>query len=313
MKEKTFTSTGIKIIHHPELLRSLQGGYAYPISLQVAPTSKCNLNCSFCSNVNRDKNEDLSYKAIYDLLKNMRARGLKTVEWTGGGDPTLYPYINEVISVANSLGLQQGFITNGISLVNNISEFSFSYLKWIRISMNSLDYDKIVQIPFNHFSGVLGFSYVMNERTTEDILKKLHEYVIAFKPSYVRIVPNCQATDEQQKANNKKYSEQVESWGEPFFYQKKEFCKPERCWWGYIKPFVLHDNYVYHCSSVVLNDNADRQFHQKYRWCSVEELPKKYDKLIECYVPTGCDHCVFTRQNNLIDDILHPNDMVNFV
>ena len=313
MKEKVFTSTGEKILHHPKLISSLQGGYAFPISAQIAPTSVCNLNCSFCSNVNRNKNEFLSYKSVYELLKNLKARGLKTVEWTGGGDPTLYPYINESISVANSLGLEQGFITNGISLVTNLSEFSFSYLNWIRISMNSLDYDKVVQIPFNNFDGALGFSYVMNEKTTEDVLKKLQEYVVAFKPAYVRIVPNCQATDEQQRENNEKFSKRVEGWGEPYFYQKKEFCKPQRCWWGYVKPFILHDNFAYRCSSVVLNDNADRQFHHRYRWCTIEELPKKYDKLMECYEPEQCSHCVFTKKNNMVDSIMNPNDMINFV
>ena len=56
---RTFTSTGTKLIHHPDVVKKLQvDRIASPISLQVAPTSRCNLKCVFCSNANRSKHED---------------------------------------------------------------------------------------------------------------------------------------------------------------------------------------------------------------------------------------------------------------
>ena len=111
---RTYTSTGFKLIHHPDVIQRMKlQKRIMPISLQVAPTSRCNLNCSFCSNANRRKHEDLGLRPLSLILNELSRLDLKTVEWTGGGDPTLYEGINEIIKVASFCGLEQGFITNG--------------------------------------------------------------------------------------------------------------------------------------------------------------------------------------------------------
>lgn len=306
-----FTSTGSKLIHHPgvvSLLRYERKGA--PVSLQVAPTSRCNLNCVFCSNANRDKHEDLGLESIVDLVSNLRS--LKTIEWTGGGDPTMYGQINEAIRLCSEGGLQQGMITNGVAFTENITRESMARLHWIRISMNCLDYIHDVDLPFD-FHGALGFSYVINERTTQDVLMRLHEHVAKYHPSYVRVVPNCQASNEQQEENNTKLSKLVEEWGYPYFYQPKRFNLPFACYWGYFKPFVLHDGWAYPCSSVVLNTTSDKSFHSMFRWVRMEDLPGVYDKMIVPLPIKNCDHCVFSSQNNMVHDILNPSGMENFI
>jgi len=310
-KENQFTSTGIKLLHHPFALAQAKAGLAIPISLQISPTSKCNLNCVFCSNSNRTKEEQLHFSEIQTLLTAMKSRHLKTVEWTGGGDPTLYPEIEECISYANNIGLKQGFITNGIKFAENISQEHRNILHWVRISMNCLDYIDDIEIPT--IEGTLGFSYVMNTETSKRSLDTLKLYVDKYKPAYVRIVPNCIATDEEQERNNKVLSSIVKSWGEPFFYQEKIFKRPTQCWWGYYKPYVGQDGFVYRCNSVVLNHDADRQFQDKYRWCRIADLPYLYDWHMIPFDTKDCNHCVFTTQNNLIDSIVNPNGQEDFV
>ena len=311
MMENIFTSTGVKMLHHPNALKQVKKGVGVPLSLQISPTSKCNLNCYFCSNVNRDKDEQLSLSVIERLIMELQPLGMRTVEWTGGGDPTLYPEINDAISLTYHAGLKQGFITNGIKAKSNLTVESLQRLHWLRISLNSLDYVDEIEVPI--IKGTLGFSYVLNDKTTANTISKLVKYASVYKPAYVRIVPNCLATDEEQKYNNKTYSEIVAGWGHPFFYQAKRFEKPERCWWGYFKPFALHDGYVYRCSSVVLNMDAGRKFHEKYRWCSIEELPDMYKTVMTSFDPKHCNHCVFKPQNDLIDSVVNPSGMEDFV
>ena len=309
--EDKFTSTGIKILHHPNVVEFIQRKLAMPISLQVSPTSRCNLNCSFCSNVNRDKDEELPFEVIGVLLTKLRLLGLRTVEWTGGGDPTLYSQINKIIYFAHITGLKQGFITNGIKIVDNLSSKSLDALHWLRISLNSLDYVKRIEVP--NINGTLGFSYVMNDNTTPETIAKLITYAKMYNPTYVRVVPNCLATDKEQENNNDVFSKMIDDWGHPFFYQAKRFEKPKRCWWGYFKPFALHDGWVYRCSSVVLNYDADRKFSDQYRWCRIEELPDVYKKEMIPFDPVNCNHCVFKSQNDLIDSIINPDGMEDFV
>ncbi len=278
----------------------------------MAPTSRCNLKCLFCSNINRTKDEDLDWNNLMKFIIDMGLLGAKTIEWTGGGDPTLYSYINEAILFAYTRGFEQGLITNGLGF-KNLESGSLSVLKWIRISMNCFDYVDSIDIPKLSNNTTLGFSYVVNNKTTKEMVKRIDALIDRYNPKYVRVVPNCQATDEQQKKNNKYLSKEVEKLGHPYFYQAKTFNKPDKCYWGYLKPFVLHDGFVYRCSSVVLNDDAERSFHDKYRWCHVSEFKSIYKKEIIPYIPDSCHHCVFTKQNNLVDSIIHPNEMKNFI
>lgn len=311
-KIQVFTSTGFKLIHRPDLVERLKKGEAFPISLQIAPTSRCQLSCVFCSNVKRNKQEDLDYQKLRTFLWKMRDIEVGSVEWTGGGDPTLYEFINRGIAFAASVGYEQGFITNGIGL-DKLTIESLEKLKWLRISMNCLDYVSSIEITNLPKNLTLGFSYVMNKKTTSDVLFRLKNHTRKFNPEYVRIVPDCQTSRAQQILNNREFSKMVEDWGDPYFYQAKLFRKPELCYWGHIKPFLLHDGYVYRCSSVVLNDEAERSFHQKYRWCEMTDFPQQFEKSITPFVPDSCSHCVFSEQNDLIHEIIYPNKMWRFV
>jgi hypothetical protein len=303
-----YISTGKKILRHLDKLKKFQEcKIIEPISLQIAPTSRCNLSCCFCSNVNRNKHEDLS---IVDIKYFIASTFPLTVEWTGGGDPTQYEHIKEAILFANKLNLKQGFITNGIALVDKINDH-IKYLDWIRISLNSLDYVDNILIPVN-YKGILGFSYVINEKTTLETINKLKEYAVKYNPKYIRIVPNCQTSAEDLIEKNKVFSEEVNKWGHPFFYQEKIFSIPNRCWWGYFKPFLLHDGYIYPCSSVVLNDTAERSFHEKFRWKSMDKFIEDSKKVAIPYDCKECNNCVFGEQNNLVESVINP-EMENFV
>jgi len=313
-KLNKYTSTGVKFMRHKEAIELCrESGMATPISLQVAPTSKCNLKCSFCSNVNRTTHESLDPEKLCGFIRELSYRGLKTVEWTGGGDPTMYEHIRDLILFTKGLGLEQGLITNGILLGKVLSQNALDSLSWVRISMNCLDYIPTgFKIP--KIKGTLGFSVVIHKSLKSTFWHDLDEYVKEYKPAYVRVVPNCQTTKEQQEVNNKEFPKYVETLGKPYFYQPKVFEKPERCWWGYFKPFLLHDGYVYPCSSVVLNEDSERSFHSKYRWYHMDEaVEQMYGTEMKHFPTESCTHCVFTDQNNMVDPLIHPCEMENFI
>jgi MoaA/NifB/PqqE/SkfB family radical SAM enzyme len=261
--------------------------------------------------VNRKKHESLSLDQVKDFLTNMYLMESKTVEWTGGGDPTQYTHINEVIILAASLGYRQGFITNGIDLKKNLNEEALRSLDWVRISMNALDYVEYIDLP--EYSGTLGFSYVWNDDTDREVFEEIRRYADRYKPKYIRVVPDCQATFEEQIQHNASYPGKVALLGEPFFYQEKTFDKPDSCYWGYFKPFLLHDGWIYPCSSVVLNEDSERSFHEKYRWCRLEEIAYKWGNPMEPFNPQDCNHCVFCNQNKKVQSLIETNGMEDFI
>lgn len=312
-KLNTFTSTGSKILHHPDFFKSIKNdGHIKPISIQLAPTSVCQLKCNFCSNANRQTNESLSFEDVEKILSDFKTLGAKTVEFTGGGDPCLYTYINQAIALANSLGYKIGLITNGVAL-KKIHDEHLLKLTWIRVSMNALEYVRDLDFPEIPESTTLGFSYVMNKFTNTEIFNRIDKYTEKYNPEYIRVVPDCQTDEKTQEENNKKYSKLIESFGGKYFYQTKKFQRPDKCWWGYVKPFVLHNRYVYPCSSVVLNSDSEEQFHSKYQWYNIDNIFEMYGTRQAPFDNKSCDHCVFTNQNNVVESLMNTNTMEAFV
>jgi len=134
-----FTSTGAKYIHHPQMIESLRNGIGRPQSLQVALSNKCNLKCVFCSVAERELKQEWDYEELISVIHKFLLCGIGTIEFSGGGEPTLYPYFEELTTYCTIIGLHIGLITNGINL-KNISYEILSKFDWIRISMVALDY-----------------------------------------------------------------------------------------------------------------------------------------------------------------------------
>jgi len=56
---------------------------------------------------------------------------LKAITWTGGGEPTLHPMFDKMVSLAATYKFKQGLITNGLAKINyNPTQFD-----WIRVSV----------------------------------------------------------------------------------------------------------------------------------------------------------------------------------
>lgn len=313
-KLHTFTSTGNKIMRQGELLSSWNKGIPKPQSLQVALTEICNLKCVFCSVANRTHKYVWDYDKLLQATKNFIDLGIKTIEISGGGEPTLYPHINEYIMFLKKHNIQIGLITNGININSTISKHLLNDISWIRISANVLDYKDKIDIP-EDYTGTLGFSYCWTEGISSvEQLRKIQDIAKSNNVKYIRLVPNCLATTEEQIVNNERLSKLAATIGEPLFFQAKVFDTPDNCYWGYMKPFLYPDEYIYPCSSSILNDAADKQFNPIYRWYHYEDTKKIYSEKIKSAINTkNCNHCVFTEQNKMMEYALNPQTHENFI
>ena len=160
--ERDFTSTGHKILKHPDAIKKFQDtGIATPIVMHLMLTSECQLRCEFCSVWNRKQHENISFDSIKWLMPQMRELGLRAVILSGGGEPLLHPEFEEIIAYLASQGLKIGVITNGLKL-SELSETTINSFTWVRISLNALDYVKAskLRLPFFNKNTVLGGSYI---------------------------------------------------------------------------------------------------------------------------------------------------------
>lgn len=183
--DSSFTSTGQKLFAHQESMEALRNGSGKPISCWIAPTDVCNAKCSFCS-VGERVGDVLKFSQITNFLDQLIELGLKSVTFSGGGNPLIYrcketgKNINDVISYAHGRGLECAMITNGMPLVDypcgrrswkNMTPEVLDMLTWCRISMAGLDHnhkEQVVYVPdFDQSITSLGFSWIMSDSYEE--------------------------------------------------------------------------------------------------------------------------------------------------
>lgn len=294
--EQVYTSSNVKLLKHLYRLQSFQRtGKIQPITLQIAPTDKCNLNCSFCSVKDRPMKEWL-FEDLRQAVWTFNQLGIKAVEITGGGDPTCYGQINELIGFCGGQIGSVGMITNGVALAKNVSQKNLNRLTWLRISLNSLDYVKTLDIP--KIKGTLGFSYVWTGKgDSEQKLVWLTTMKHKYQAAFVRVVPNCLSAKDIET-----FKETVSPYRTRYpelFFQTKNYGKPDHCIFGYFKPFLNSDGYVYRCSAIPL---LNRKFDENFRMCHWKDIKKAWSKP-EWFSTEKCGLCFFKEQNQLLEQL----------
>lgn len=108
----------------------MKTGRTVPILVEVLPTNTCNAKCSFCFYRGTHSREMIKREAMLKILSGIAEFGVKAVNWSGGGEPSLHPDFMEFTQRAHELGLGQGLFTNAID-TERVNPEMFS---WIRIS-----------------------------------------------------------------------------------------------------------------------------------------------------------------------------------
>jgi len=136
-----------KVAHHEKRIEQLRRGELItPIFAQIDLTNACNLSCNFCSykfgNYAPDQMSDFSVRdrlnkdSTFKLLEDMKQLGVKALESTGGGEPTLHPDWKKIINYAKDLGYEQALVTNGTLLddegIDLVKDF-----EWVRFSIDA--------------------------------------------------------------------------------------------------------------------------------------------------------------------------------
>jgi MoaA/NifB/PqqE/SkfB family radical SAM enzyme len=138
-----------KILGHVETLQQyLAGGHYAPIQVEIDLTNLCTSACPWCAGyLNREWSKatlfaagetaearwEASIRGVSRLLGELAGMGVKSVTWTGGGDPTCHKHWLLLVEQAAYLGLENGLITNGVI---DVAE-AVPWCQWIRFSVDA--------------------------------------------------------------------------------------------------------------------------------------------------------------------------------
>ena len=304
-KTQKYSSWGDKLLQHTDVLYDLQvNSKIRPITIQLAPCEICDSDCPFCSVAGRPLKSYMPFNQIVSMLSQFRQLGAKSLEITGGGNPLLYrdrhekKTINDIISVAHTMGFKVGIITNTENLGRHLNPEIYDMIDWIRISLIKLD-EGVAPEDYD-FCGFpedkMGFSYIIYDGTgnvpadmsrtnkpyagttassIENIVKlvNLHDDI-----KFVRIAGNCLI-----KGNNASIRDQYTDVLVALDAHDKFFIKDigdddgpfdSGCYVGGIRPYIAPhpeggEYQVYICTSHVLNH---RTYDLDYSLGSVDDI-----------------------------------------
>lgn len=147
-----------KILHYMDRMVSLSRGVIpAPVHVHFIISDKCNQNCAWCayrdegqsselfvehkSNGTRNENPDryIPFEKAVELLSELADLGVKAIEFTGGGEPTVHPQCAAIMDKAHSLGLKTALVTNGWKMDDHLRETLVEGSTWVRMSLDSAE------------------------------------------------------------------------------------------------------------------------------------------------------------------------------
>jgi len=163
-----------------------------PRYAEIHLTNLCNSHCYFCNQISlRENKGSFDYDFLINTISTLKGNGLKAIRLSGGGEPTVYPKIHQIIEFIgkNTISLSR-FDTNGIDLsctiskqliecklkVLHISLQAPNSFQWARITQkNPKAFDKIlynistfIELDTNRSTKVYA-SFILDENTSKSI------------------------------------------------------------------------------------------------------------------------------------------------
>jgi len=179
-----------KVLYHLDtVLDYFDGKNVDPITMEIDPSNACNHSCPFCisGHIHLKKfigteffnRQMMDKKTLLNLVQDLSKTKIKSIAFTGGGEPTMNPALKEaLIYLKKNSNIQLGMYSNGTMLKRfDLFDTIVKSLEWIRVSIdagNKKSYDDLrVTNSSNNFDVVLS-----NIKKLVKIKKKLKSKIV---------------------------------------------------------------------------------------------------------------------------------------
>lgn len=340
----------MKVFHFKDKLDSLPlsvNKILSPIQIRIKPTNICNHNCWYCAykmdNLQLGKNmvarDFIPKEKMMEIIEDITEMGVKSVIFSGGGEPLLYPHIIETVKKLADSKVKFASLTNGAKLSGEIAEIFAQKGTWIRISIEGWDeesYAKYRKVPKNEFTKVmknianfkkingkchLGVSIIVDKSNSSHIyslIKGLKESGV----NSVKVSP-CFISDigkENNEYHKPIFSKIKEAVGEAIadfkdnnfeiydsYHKQLETFDKEYTWCPFIQlhPVIGADLNVYSCQDKAYNLDSGLLgtiINNRFKdfWFSDKSNFFKINPMVHCR-----HHCVVNERNKLVLEYLN--------
>jgi molybdenum cofactor biosynthesis enzyme MoaA len=160
-------------------------------SLEIELTRRCNLECIYCYNSSsRDPGiPDFDFELLKRILREAYEYGIRSITYLGG-EPTLYPQINEIIKFTKSIGMEEVVLyTNGTVMNDRLLDTINTFVNSVVIHIDSIDPDIFADVhridrssSFGYFESILNNINLLKSSGYSS--SKLRHCLTLFLPTY---------------------------------------------------------------------------------------------------------------------------------
>lgn len=176
------------------------------IRAELLVTNKCNLKCPYCRGIRKDWGGEMSFPLAQSWLNILGQHQLKNVRFSGG-EPTLYPFLSQLIKGCVNLGVERIAIsTNGTVPIyfykklieQGVNDFSISLdsgccatgekmtggIKgsWLKASQAIKELSRLAYVTVG---------IVFTEENVDEVSDTVN-FIESLGPSDIRIIPSAQ-------------------------------------------------------------------------------------------------------------------------
>lgn len=142
----------MKIFHFKDKVDSLPESIddiRAPVHVRIKPTNVCNHNCRYCSYIvdklqlgkDMKTRDQIPKEKMVEILDDIIEMGVKSVTFSGGGEPFCYPYLLDAVKRLSKSPVKFSILTNGSRLQGELAEIFAHKGAWLRISIDGWDQD----------------------------------------------------------------------------------------------------------------------------------------------------------------------------
>jgi radical SAM protein with 4Fe4S-binding SPASM domain len=124
------------------LAKWARGGKAPPVTIELVPTDRCNLNCLSCwrrgwneEQLEKRYKQEISDERLLKLVDEAAKLGVKEIAFVGGGEPLMRSITIELFKKMKKYGLIGDLVTNGTLFTKESIEFLVK-IGWDRIKFS---------------------------------------------------------------------------------------------------------------------------------------------------------------------------------
>jgi len=128
-----------KLIYHiPRVNKWLQGINIYPIYIEIGLYGGCNHRCIFCAfRLLEYKPSTLDTRYLKDFILEAAAMGVKSVLYSGEGEPLLHKDVADIIVFTKKSGIDVALATNGVMFDKDKANRLLRHLSWLKFSLDA--------------------------------------------------------------------------------------------------------------------------------------------------------------------------------